>query len=970
MQRQLRILIAWGVLALASASPSAGARPDTTPARPVPHAPSIIDNTARMDANNLDMVVTNHGSFAYDLLTGGAGLIYPKGSTRTAVFAAGPWIGGKLAGIIQVAVGEYAQEFVPGPMLGGTFQPDQPAFKSYKIERGNTTSPDYLNWPVSQGAPLGKDGKPLLLGDVTIWSVYNDADPSQHIVQGTEPLGVEIQQTTFAFNRSGPLGNTIFLRFKLINKGNFTIQDTYFSLWSDPDLGGFTDDLVGYDMTLGMGYCYNATNSDAVYGAMPPAVGYCLLGGPIRSAPCGSDTLGVTSFIKYINGTDPRTADEVYNYLQGLHADGTPFHVNDDPDQPFTTFLVSGDPVAGTGWLDSNPADRRLAVTTGPFLLQPTEAKEIAFAILVGQGTDRLSSISELRNTAGVAKEAYRALISVEPEGLFATRVDYGAGGNPVSIAIGDLSGDGNPDLATANFGGSNTASVLLGHGDGTFDTKVDYEAGYAPVSIAVGDVNGDGKQDLVTADFISSTVSLLLGVGDGTFQPKLEYLAGGSPNSVAVGDVNGDEKPDLVTANGSRATVSVLLGHGDGAFEAAASYDVGSPGAYPNSVAIGDVSGDGNPDLVTANEVFNTVSVLLGHGDGTFPTETEYGVGSAPRSIAIGDVSGDGRPDLVTANFGSNTVSVLLGNGDGTFGTNADYETGFSPVSVAIGDVSGDGKLDLVTANYFRDAVSVLPGNGDGTFQAKTDYGTGGGPSSVAIGDLNADGKLDLATANTGCSTVSVLLNIGQTPTTLEAALDLDPNVINLKDHAPWVTAYIEPSGFEAASIDITSLRLAGSVPPAPKFAVVGDHDRNGKPDLMVKFHREALDPLLTLGVNELQVTGRLVTGEEFKGSDRIRVIQPGQGPRPATISPNPLNPEGILTFRTVTAGRVSVKMFDLQGGLVRILAEIPLLPAGEHELRFDGRGDGGKSLASGVYFYRIETAAGLQTGRFVVLK
>src|SRR5437667_336547 len=601
---------------------------------------------------------------------------------------------------------------------------------------------------------------------------------------------------------------------------------------------------------------------------MPSAVGYCLLGGPIRSAPCGSDTLGVTSFIKYINGTDPRTADEVYNYLQGLHADGTPFHVNDDPDQPFTTFMVSGDPVTGTGWLDSIPADRRLAVTTGPFFLQPNEAKEIAFAILVGQGTDRLSSISELRNTAGVAKEAYRALISVEPEGLFATRVDYEAGGNPVSIAIGDLSGDGNPDLATANFGGSNTASVLLGHGDGTFDTKLDYEAGYAPVSIAVGDVNGDG-----------------------------------------------------------------------------------------------------NPDLVTANEVFNTVSVLLGHGDGTFPTETEYGVGSAPRSIAIGDVSGDGRPDLVTANFGSNTVSVLLGNGGGTFGTNADYETGFSPVSVAIGDVSGDGKLDLVTANYFRDAVSVLPGNGDGTFQAKTDYGTGGGPSSVVIGDLNADGKLDLATANTGCSTVSVLLNIGQTPTTLEAALDLDPNVINLKDHAPWVTAYIEPSGFEAASIDITSLRLAGSVPPAPKFAVVGDHDRNGKPDLMVKFHREALDPLLTLGVNELQVTGRLVTGEEFKGSDRIRVIQPGQGPRPATISPNPLNPEGILTFRTVTAGRVSVKMFDLQGGLVRILAEIPLLPAGEHELRFDGRGDGGKSLASGVYFYRIETAAGLQTGRFVVL-
>src|SRR5437867_12338459 len=127
MQRQLRILIAWGVLALASASPSAGARPDTTPSRPVPHAPSIIDNTARMDANNLDMVVTNHGSFAYDLLTGGAGLIYPKGSTRTAVFAAGPWIGATVDGQVRVAVGEYSQELVPGPMLGGTLLLDEAA---------------------------------------------------------------------------------------------------------------------------------------------------------------------------------------------------------------------------------------------------------------------------------------------------------------------------------------------------------------------------------------------------------------------------------------------------------------------------------------------------------------------------------------------------------------------------------------------------------------------------------------------------------------------------------------------------------------------------------------------------------------------------------------------------------------------------------------------------------------------------
>jgi hypothetical protein len=121
-------------------------------------------------------------------------------------------------------------------MRDGTFQPDQADFKSYKIERGNTTSPDYLNWPTSQGGPLDKDGKPLLLGDVTIWSVYNDADPSRHGAVNTLPLGIEIQQTTFAFNRSGALGNVIFLRF---NKGEDSLEDVYFSLWSDPDLGDY-----------------------------------------------------------------------------------------------------------------------------------------------------------------------------------------------------------------------------------------------------------------------------------------------------------------------------------------------------------------------------------------------------------------------------------------------------------------------------------------------------------------------------------------------------------------------------------------------------------------------------------------------------------------------------------------------------------------------------------------------------------
>src|SRR5882672_7205664 len=147
------------ILTLAASDAAAAVKPGVKPGRRAPHrAATIIDNSTHMDANNLDMVVTNHGSFAYDLLTGNSGLIYPKGSTKTAVFAAGPWIGAKVGSQVRVAVGEYSQEFTPGPMAGGTFQTDGPRFKNYKIVRGNTTDADYVNWPVDQGAPLDSLG--------------------------------------------------------------------------------------------------------------------------------------------------------------------------------------------------------------------------------------------------------------------------------------------------------------------------------------------------------------------------------------------------------------------------------------------------------------------------------------------------------------------------------------------------------------------------------------------------------------------------------------------------------------------------------------------------------------------------------------------------------------------------------------------------------------------------------------------
>jgi len=377
------------------------------PAPGKPNAPirsvNTTDVSKRIDANLVSMFVTNIGSFAWDLATQNSGLEFPRGSGKTAVFAAGIWLGARVAGETRVTVAEYSQEFIPGPMAGGTFLPDSPDYRVYKASRNDTTG--YADWmarAVPLGAPTDPTGTmPGIIGDQTLWTVFNDADPGSHSnsAGNSPPLGVEVQLLAFAYDRPGALGHTIYLRYRLINKGANTLNDTYVSLWADPDLGGAGDDFVGVDVPAGLGYCYNAVAIDNVYGSTPPAVGFDLLQGPRAD---GGGRLALTSFNMYINGTDPRSPIESYNYMRGLSKGGDP--IVNPVTGLVTTFVNDGDPCTGSGWLDSNPSDRRLMMSAGPFTFAPGETQEVVAAVVLGQGSNYHTSIGAMQCNDDVAQ--------------------------------------------------------------------------------------------------------------------------------------------------------------------------------------------------------------------------------------------------------------------------------------------------------------------------------------------------------------------------------------------------------------------------------------------------------------------------------------------------------------------------------------------------------------------------------------
>jgi len=325
---------------------------------------------------------------------------------------------------------------------------------------------DWKNLPGDQGAPyvdlnnngiydpiLEANGMPdpsqgdypgIHQADQVIWFKVNDQDASlTNNLYGSNPMGVELEVTVWAFKQtSSALGQTIFKKYKITNISDDTFEEMYLAQWSDPDLGYYTDDLVGCDPELNSMFAYNSSYSDEEFekfGLIPPAVGYVLLQGPVVPSP--GDTayvdslplpdyknLPMTSFGYMAAGgmpNDPTMGDykgtlQWYNLMRGFMPTTSldypePYEHRDGPYVgQATKFPLDGDPVIGSGDLDgrgtnSPPGDRRMVLVSGPFTLAPGESQEMVVALVGGYEENYLYSISNLKSNIRTVQEVFKA---------------------------------------------------------------------------------------------------------------------------------------------------------------------------------------------------------------------------------------------------------------------------------------------------------------------------------------------------------------------------------------------------------------------------------------------------------------------------------------------------------------------------------------------------------------------------------
>lgn len=336
----------------------------------------------------------------------------------------------------------------------------------------------------------------------------------------------------------------------------------------------------------------------------------------------------------------------------------------------------------------------------------------------------------------------------------FEPPLEHPASSNISGLSVGDIDGDGDLDVATAN---SSELLVLRNGGDGRLDAPESYAVRQFTRFLRLKDVTGDGFPDLLTLNGSADLVEILANQGDGTFQMLESFLVTDQPVALAVADFDGDGAVDLAVLGSTAGEVSIHFNR-DGRFANSVSFPAGD---RPSDLRLADFDGDGSVDIITTNRT--DASLLFHQGDGTFGAPRSLSI--VTRGVAVSDLDGDGDPDIGLYDVAPNKLHWFVNNGDGDFGLGSvspSIPRGF--IDLLADDLDGDGDPDVIFSTEDPHQIQVLWNDaGIGLKLRKTVFNMGMRPHSGSLLDFSGDGFLDLITANGNNNmNLSVLIGAG----------------------------------------------------------------------------------------------------------------------------------------------------------------------------------------------------------------